>query len=130
MYVYYDMYRNMRNSRRRRTKRKSRNQNLRKYVAGDVTRNQILSKILSIGYEFESSSLAKLTGIVERNKLVGFLNTDTARDDIAIMTTVKYEPELFARQVETSGMASEDSRLDVYNYEKQKKIGSYLLLGF
>jgi hypothetical protein len=118
------MYKNMKNSRRRRqTKRKSRNQNLRKYVAGDVIRNQILKKILSIGYEFETSSLAKLTGIVERNKLVGFLNTDTAREDIAIMTTVKYEPELFARQVETSGMASEDSRLDVYNYEKQKKIG-------
>lgn len=112
----------MRNSRRRRqTKRKSRNQNLRKYVAGDVTRNEVLTKILSIGYEFETSTLAKLTGIVEKNKLVGFLNTDTAREDIGILTTVENTPEFFSRQAELLEMAKRDSK-DIDSYEKHKKI--------
>jgi hypothetical protein len=116
----------MRNSRRgRQTKRRIRNQNPIKYVAGDVTRNLTLEKILSIGYEFETSSLAKLTGIVEDDKLVGFLNTDTAREDISILTTVRDDPEYFARQAETMGMAIED-KIVLDNYEKQKKIAEMI----
>ena len=49
---------------------------------GDIIKQDAFEKILSIGYEFETSNLANLQGIVEGGKLVAFSNRDTVRMDI------------------------------------------------
>jgi predicted metal-dependent hydrolase len=64
------------NTKKRRTNTKKR------WWGGDITKQDAFEKILSIGYEFETSSLANLQGIVEGGKLVAFLNRDTARTDV------------------------------------------------
>jgi hypothetical protein len=118
----------MRNSRQRQYQQKKytqRRKQGRKYLAGDISRGDELSKILSIGYEFETSSLAKLTGILEKNKLVGFLNTDTAREDITILNNIKTEPSFFEKHAEALNMAQEDA-IDIDSYENQKKIADLI----
>jgi hypothetical protein len=69
------------NTKKRRTNAKTRLQKSR-WWGGDITKQDAFEKILSIGYEFETSSLANLQGIVEGGKLVAFLNRDTARTDV------------------------------------------------
>lgn len=49
---------------------------------GDIQSNSVFANILSIGYEIESSSLAKLSGIRDDENRTVFLNTDTARKDL------------------------------------------------
>lgn len=66
------MGKNNKNTKKKRTK----------LLGGDITKQDAFEKILSIGYEFETSSLANLQGIVEGGKLVAFLNRDTARSDV------------------------------------------------
>lgn len=53
----------------------------RKQRGGDITQRTIFENIISIGYEIETSSLAKLTLSDEGDKKV-LINTDTARQDL------------------------------------------------
>lgn len=72
---------NSRKTKKKQTKAKHCTGDNTKYWAGDITKRNIFEKILSIGYEIETSSLAKLTLFSDgTNKTL--INTDTARKDL------------------------------------------------
>ena len=59
----------------------------RKFRGGDINLNRIFRRILSVGFEYETNFLSKLTFVEdydeEGNPIQILLNTDTARDNIA-----------------------------------------------
>ena len=62
-----------------------------KKKGGDIHEKSIFEKILSIGYELETTDLAKLTLTSEDE----FLNTDTARKDIAKINSDVSEDDVY-----------------------------------
>jgi hypothetical protein len=104
-----------RNSRRKNGRR----QRMRKYIAGDIIKQNAYEKILSIGYEFETSSLAKLTGISEGGKMVKLLNTDTARKDIEVLD----DPSKLEKESEEDKIRYEKRRIEELYIDMYKENG-------
>lgn len=90
-----------------------------KYVAGDIVKQNAYEKILSIGYEFETSSLAKLTGISEGGKLAKLLNTDTARKDIEMLD----DPRKLVEESEEDKISYEKRKREELNIDMFKETG-------
>lgn len=65
---------------------------------GHIGKHEILKKILSIGYELETSSLAKLTKLEYEDNVL--INTDTAGKDLEIIKSNAEDPDYAIRQEE------------------------------
>jgi hypothetical protein len=78
---------------------------------GDISRDKIFSKILSIGYELETNDLIKFTKISQEDPDTNnpiLINTDTARNDIDKLTAVEKREDNKTKQ-ESEGEGHEDN---------------------
>ena len=93
--------------------------NITKKRGGDISKNNIFKKILSIGYELETAMLSKLSMIGDENIL---FNTDSLTKDYATIKRIQQndytneEFEYYANRLE------EFSEADVYTTDSFNKI--------
>jgi hypothetical protein len=89
----------------------------RKQTGGAVTKHSIFKHILSIGYEIETSSLAKLTFIDEGEKKI-LLNTDTARKDLEKFSQSAEDVEFDDEEDEESYQIRQIEEMEIPAYDE------------
>jgi hypothetical protein len=95
-------------------------------IGGDIHKKEIFKNILSIGYEFETSSLSKLTLIseiaAEGHPIL--LNTDTARKDLETFQKVssKEDDEDEEEEEDTDFMLRQEEEVQFSAYDRNKNV--------
>lgn len=93
----------------------------RKQKGGTVTKRPIFKHILSIGYEIEAGTLAKLTFIDEgRQKIL--INTDTARKDLEKFAQVGDNAELDNEHDEESYQIRQLEEMEITAYDENNNL--------